>query len=360
MSSEVDKFIKERLLGASNYVSIIDIAESFKLDINTAKKELYAYYSNTKTAKGNCTIICEYNNGSIKLLHDNDEVQCDKLQDMFIYGISPSEDIRLQKITRDHPTITPAYKLVLEQEATIIEPKNTITRSKTSVPEQTTLQRPSRGSRNTFPGTNNELAKFKGKKNDIVNTGLRSTAILERMRDERELKERKRLDELRKRREQSIVISDQKKEQMEKLAKLFDSDTNDNVIPKYSQSDIINQDKEKEFSKREEQLDQANTDAHLDLEALLETTADDSLVMSPHSQETKAFCSDNLAKPDPSIFVDNDGYIVTTRAQRPSVRLGVKRTSKLQISPISSQAGTNSTGSNKKVQTSLNSFFRKK
>ncbi|AET37613.1 DNA polymerase delta subunit POL32 Ecym_1380 [Eremothecium cymbalariae DBVPG len=395
MSSEVHMFINEQLISHSNLITIADISDKFKLDAYSAKKEMFHYYTSTKNMDVKCLIVCEYSGGMVKVVGNLDHVQKEGLTDVFIYGFNPSDKVSFANSVRANPTLLNPYTLVVTEDDVVSADTNKVARSQTIETRNGGQTRPSVRENKTYPqttvdsGVDTAAVKQYGKKQrentEKFSNVLKSTSILAKMREDRERKERKRQEELRKRKERSTVVPAEKQQQLEKLSKLFDSD---------SDYDMENKDEGSsggaaacELSDptaaaaspvrpTPPQIDTSNKT--VDLEELLETTADDSIVISSQKPDSEMSGSRSYPveqpapqpapqpEPQQETYIDDDGYIVTKRAQKTTpvtngdvhtTSSAVKRSVMSETQPSKSRSIA---GPKKKVQASLMTFFKKK
>ncbi|AMD20598.1 HDL146Wp [Eremothecium sinecaudum] len=365
MSEKIQGYVNEQVLTASGSVTITDIAEKFNIDVYSAKRELYQFYSTKKNTDLNYLIMCEYSNGNFKLVQNGTELDRDGLQDVYVYGISPSKNFCIISSIREHPTLSNPWEVVrVEEESIPVE--NNAPRAKSHVAKaEDQEKRPSKRTSNSF--ASNTSAKKQHiatnentKQEDKFSSGLRSTAILARMREERERKERERQDELRMRKEKSTSISSEKKTQMEKLMKLFDSD--DDQSDKIQEPQIRTEDDiaVKDSPTVVEPAD-ATDDNNDNLDELLETTADESfLVSSQPINSASNQTSKTPDSPEATTFVDDDGYIVTKKTQNVSMPGAVTKQGAATKAAQQPKVTKKPSNPHKKVQSSLASFFKKK
>lgn len=189
--------------------------------------------------------------------------------------------------------------------------------------------------------------------------GLRSTALLARMKKDRDDKEASRQNELRKRKEENMQkINKENPErvaQMEKLNSLFveddleDEELDENTRPKSPEKAAV-EDNDKNSN---------------DLEDLLETTAEDSLMEVPKAKQTERSVTEISKEPkaeeESSSFIDEDGYIVT---KRPATSTPPRKSSPVTKRALSSKqqepSSSSSSSKRSKKQGTLESFFKRK
>lgn len=330
------EYINEKLFTEERPVLFTDLIFHFKVGPSRAKLYMYAYYKQNTVTKFNCIILCCYNNGVIKVVHDvNDVKDQEALADCFIYAFNPMDTfIPVNMVTDQHDclTIRNPYKLTVSHE-----------RSKTIEEEPVTkkIETPPARSK-TVPDSKNVADKRNGKEKS---SSLRSTAILAKMRAERENKEAQRQEELKKRRmQQSERISDPKRSaQMKELNNLFDEE----------EAEEVDQEEEPLPTKKEgsEPIDSK------DLEELLETTVEDSLIVN--TKEHKSDADQEVKKQEEldSSYVDDDGYIVTNR---PATSTPPQVSKKRAVSAITNRSDKKRATPNKKTQGTLENFFKKK
>lgn len=343
MSEEAFEYINERLFTEEKPVLFTDLIFRFKIGPSKAKQLMYSYYRQNTSTKFNCIIICVDEHGNIKVVYDlNSFDDQQTLVDCFIYAFNPLEVFTPVSVARDMQEVLPVrncYELK-------VEPKRAKTLDAQPKVERTAVP-PARS--RTVPETKEPAKKpaTKGKE-----TGLRSTAILAKMRGERERKERERREELQKRRDEELqraTKNDPKRSaQMEELNSLFDGDEDDEQM---TDGEPI---ADRSSPEREESMPIDKQE----LEELLETTAEDSL-MHTRNEEPVRDAAETKPGPDSS-YVDEDGYIVTNRAATstpPPRRPAPKRPHPAPQPEIPKKTRLPKT---KKSQPTLENFFKKR
>ncbi|CCK71827.1 DNA polymerase delta subunit POL32 KNAG_0I00360 [Huiozyma naganishii CBS 8797] len=347
MDTAVIDFINDRLLTQVKPLVFTELIARFAVGPSAAKKLMYKYYTEVTTVKYNCIIVCCYSDNTIKVIRDLALVEADngddaQLTDCFIYALNPMDqftpvNLALAPEAVSTAIVTP-YTLVRGEPAPAKQDDtqgSTVPRAKTvedhrdPVPETRAPQRSS-----TVPAAA-EPALQKPK-----TMGLRSTELLAKMKRMREDKESVRQEELSKRRkeeresrEKRVQSDPTRKAQIQQLNKLFTEDDDDDDVEEQQQ----------------EPLKKENTPVTIneaELEELLDTTADDSLLEvnapktqpQPQKQET---------------YVDEDGYKVTTRA--PQAPAKVSRPVKRSVAPPARAPVKRQT-----KQGSIESFFKRK
>lgn len=335
------EYINEKLFTEEKPVLFTDLIFHFKVGPSRAKGYMYAYYKQNTVTKFNCIILCCYKNGVIKVIHDvndvNDVKDQQALADCFIYAFNPMDKfIPVNLVIDQHEclTIRNPYKLNIPH-----------VRSKTVEEEPVTKKTEAPPARSkTVPDSKNVVEKEHGKQKS---TGLRSTAILAKMRADRENKEAQRQEGLKKRRDQqSKRISDPKRSaQMKELNNLFDEEEDED--------EEVNQEEEPLPTKKErsEPIDSK------DLEELLETTVEDSLIVNAKEQKSDVDQEMKKQEEPDSSYVDDDGYIVTNRvATSTPPQISKKRA----VSTPTNKSDKKRATTNKKTQGTLENFFMKK
>lgn len=348
MAEKVIEYINEKLFTEEKPVVFTDLIFRFKVGPSKAKALMYAYYKQNTTTKFNCIIVCVARNGSVRVVHDVNNIEDqESLVDCFIYAFNPMEVFIPVSVARDQHdclTIQNPYKLQVATK-----------RSKTVEVEPSKKQAEIPVSRSKTVPEGREVSKKKPVK--TKETGLRSTAILAKMRGERENKEKVRQEELRKRREeqheQETKHDTQRSAQLQELNSMFDEEDEEGVT----------QDEEPATEEQEPtpEIPKSTPIDQDEIENLLETTAEDSL-MNNNTKDNNAEPATPETKPDPdSSYVDDDGYTVTNRAATstpPPARQPSKKraqpASKTDI-PVKKRAPKT-----KKTQGTLESFFKKK
>ncbi|AEY96913.1 FAEL075Wp [Eremothecium gossypii FDAG1] len=367
MSDSIQEFLNVQLIQNCQLATVTDLADKFGLDAGAAKSALLAYHSATKNKEVHRLIVCVYSTGTIRVVCDDDDVPREDLADVFLYGLSPSSSLAISANVRSNPTLRNPYTLVAvpDDEAAAEPPQRSRTQAADAGP------RPNLRGNQTYPAAAKPSPSKAGTaqaKAGKFDSGLRSTAIIARMREDREKKERERQEELKKRRQKSTIVTEEKKLQIAKLAQLFDGDSDSGdeemdgrdeeavlaPLPPVSAPDVA--------------APAAAPDQTLDLEALLDTTADESLLSIHPDQNSPTRGSQDHASTltsldaQPQSTTDEDGYLVTTKilpsAPPAALPSGAKRPAQRAGGPPSKSAKT--APASKKVQSSLMNFFKKK
>lgn len=340
MAEEVFEYINERLFTEEKPVLFTDLICRFKVGPSRAKYLMYSYYKQNTSTKFNCIIICVDKDRNIKVVNDLDTFDDQQtLADCFIYAFNTTDILTPVSVARDLQDVLPIrncfeLKFVSKRAKTL----DTATTKPSPVPVARSR---------TVPEAKETAKKPPAKSKD---TGLRSTAILAKMRGERERKERERREELERRRQEQVereTKKDKKRSaQMEELSNLFDEDedmTDENERE-------MTEEPATETSDREESTPMDKQE----LEELLETTADDSLMQTKNEEDTPG------TRPDAdSSYVDEDGYTVTNRAatSTPPQKVPQKRPSTAIKPDIPSKR---SATKGKRTQGTLENFFKKR
>ncbi|EJS43039.1 pol32p [Saccharomyces arboricola H-6] len=354
MDQKTLSFISDKLFTEVKPVLFTDLIHHLKIGPSLAKKLMFSYYKQTTDAKYNCVIMCCYKDQIIKIIHDVTNIPDeDSIIDCFIYAFNPTD------------TFTPYYDIIDQKGClTIKNPYELkVSGSLRSVERTMTLEekpkpqiRPTVRSKTTPEETTGKKLKSKG-------MGLRSTALLAKMKKDREDKEASRQNELRKRREENMQKINKKNPervaQMEELNNLFvEDDLDDEREP----GEEPNEELHPRSPDKKDVIDDNKKNTN-DLEDLLETTAEDSLMEVPKIQQVESCGTEVSKEPKPegesSSFVDEDGYIVT---KRPATSTPPRKSSPALKRALSSSKQQESSSSNKKSkkQGTLESFFRRK
>ncbi|CAI4043872.1 DNA polymerase delta subunit POL32 SKDI_10G2450 [Saccharomyces kudriavzevii IFO 1802] len=348
MDQKTLSFINDKLFTEVKPVLFTDLIHHLKIGPSTAKKLMFGYYKQTTNAKYNCVVMCCYKNQTIKIIHDVTNIPDeDSIIDCFIYAFNPMD------------TFIPYYDIIDEEgcltiknphELSVSESSRAIERAKTLEEKSKPLARPTVRSKTTPEETTDKKPKSK-------DMGLRSTALLAKMKKDRDDKEASRQNELRKRREENVQKINKKNPervaQMEELNNLFVEDDLDDEGP----------DEMSYSSSPEKAAIDDNDKNNNDLEDLLETTAEDSLMEVPKIQQTNlsktGISKEPKTEEESSSFIDDDGYIVT---KRPATSTPPRRQSPAIKRALSSSKQQETPSSNKKLkkQGTLESFFKRK
>lgn len=356
--SEITEFISNRLFTEIKPVLFQDLIYKFKMGPSRAKGLMYEYYKQNTNAKFNCTLMCCYSNGLIKVIQDINAVNDSdaSIEDCFIYALNPLvEFIPVNKAIDQTGCLSIKNPYVLKGGVPTMERPQT-TGSYTSVKREIGTSSFQRSK--TVP-SDSKTAAAAVKIKPAKEMGLRSTAILAKMRKEREEKEKERQMELQKRREakkEQHTVSDPMREaQLQELNSMFDEEDGD--IDMHDVKSESEPPKVKEEPvlipvpspiKKEEEHKEANNN----LEDLLETTAEDSLMELGKASSPKKEAQEQEPEEESS-YVDEDGYIVTSRSVTKPVPL--PKTAKREAKhPKAVTAFVQ-----KKKQKTLENFFKK-
>ncbi|EDO16061.1 hypothetical protein Kpol_1067p34 [Vanderwaltozyma polyspora DSM 70294] len=357
--SEVEKkaidFINNKLFTETKPVLFQDLIFNFKIGPSRAKGLMYSYYKQATNVKFNCVLMCCYKNGSVKVVHDVSNVreEEDSLVDCFIYALNPiKEFISVNAVTDQSDCLSIRNTHQLKVSATEVTRSRTTEETKPKVEKSSIF-----GRSKTVP---TESKKHTSATKPSKDTGLRSTAILAKMRKEREEKEAERQRELKKRREEKVErelkSNPEKKAQMEELETLFD-DEDDQAL-----EEIQSSPNEKESETKNEP---GKSNIKEELEDLLDTTAEESLlnvsksnigVKAEEEDKELATVETKETVEEESSFVDDDGYIVTKRKPTPISSSPARKTPKRSVSTASTPLIAQP---QKKKQRSIEGFFKK-
>lgn len=362
MDEEVKEFINDRLFHQAKPVLFTDLISKFGIGPDVAKGSMFHYYKTVSdNAKFHCVVVCCLKDNRIFIVQDLAKIgQLEEdVIDCFIYAFSPtSEVIPYNEVYRQSEqtlTIKNSYELVHTE---------TNGSSVTKAPVDKPIKRENgQAKKEQTPPT----APQKPKKD----MGLRSTALLARMRKEREDKEQERQAELKRRREENAkreLDRDPKKaKQMDELSKMFDNDDDDDLM------DIDDDENDNNAIKMEEHQDNRpatapTTASHInesEMEDILDTTAEESLLeIKKDQKESAPEMSSQVEQTDepvkkeqePETYVDEDGYIVTRRAD-PKEK---KATPPVKKTTPAVRAKTDPTPKPKRKQGTIESFFKRK
>ena len=223
MLEQAIEYINDRLFTDEKPVLFTDLVHKFQIGPSKAKETMYAYYKDNQTTKFNCIIVCCYTD-KIKVVHDVNHVESqDSLVDCFIYAFNPMEEftpVNLAYDQRDYLTIKNPHRLIVPE-----------VRSKTLEQEPVTNKdnrRSITARSRTAPETKEEKSVPQKPTAKTKSTGLRSTALLAKMRADREEKEAQRQKELEERRQQQAEEDRERNTaQMSELNKMFVSDSDE-------------------------------------------------------------------------------------------------------------------------------------
>lgn len=370
LDEKVKEFINERLFSAVRPVLFTDLVHEFGKSVDWAKSAMFSYYKGTgDNVKFHCVIVCCLSGGAVAVVQDLGRVEAmsEEITDCFIYAFNPMEGvIPFNEVHRDDfITIRNNYEVVYSEvkKERDLSPKKPVSRPSVAAAASAAAAAPV-----PVPaapaGTANKDTK---KKKDM---GLRSTALLARMRKEREDKEQERQAELKRRREETqkreLERDPKRSKQMDELSKMFEDD-----------DDLMDMDDEEErpvtapvstsTKAQQTQLDES------EMEEIMDTTAEESLLEIKNRQEPEASSqvtaeapkpepapeaeAEAAAEPEPETYVDEDGYIVTKRPAQQQAP--PKPTPKATKPPVRSKTEP-SAFKPKKKQGSIESFFKRK
>lgn len=370
---EYSEYISDRLFSKVKPVIFTDLINKFKCGPNKAKSEMYTYYKNTKNVKFQCVIVACYSNDTIKIVNDLNNIDDqDRMTDCFIYAFNPMDvfnpvndtivnydDLRIQNPNK--------VKIISSKHDTETVP----TRSKTLDNNNT--------NGNTF-GSNTKRSKtvpIKSASSNVVNKDepnnkegkLRPTELLAMRRKERQEKEANRLEELKKRKEeqqkQSLKKDPKTAAQMEELKDIFDNEDLDNYESEEPSKKATKPEVVSESSPQKKKTD--NTKATInasDLEEILDTTGEESLLMLSQNQSNtnkKEEKKEEEEEEEVNTYMDEDGYMVTKKTSKKPAPAKSETKRKTQL-PSSKQPATKKAKAApvKKKQGSLDFFFKKK
>lgn len=359
-------YISERLFTDVKPVMITDLINKFKCGPNKAKKAMYAYYKDTKNVKFQCIIIACYKDDKIKIINDIQNIENqDQLTDCFIYAFNPTEvfnPVNIPVDQYDHLLFKNPNKLKIQMETeSQTQTQTPAARSKTVETKSTGIPTTTKQAQRSKTEPEEVKPKKETKKKDM---GLKSTALLARMRKERVEKETNRIEELRKRKQEDAakreekVNSDPKRAaQLDELNQLFvnDEDVDDDDAMEVDAPIKIDS-SAVESSPKKQSVIKGSSTTETELEEILDTTAEESLLEL--SQETN---KNEPAEPveEVTTYVDKDGYMVTKK--NPNITTEKPKSNKR--TPVSSLMNSSSKlakkAQGKKKQGSIESFFKR-
>ncbi|KAL3235566.1 DNA polymerase delta subunit POL32 [Nakaseomyces bracarensis] len=373
IDESVRDYISDRLFHAVKPVLFTDLVHEFRKGAEWAKSAMFSYYKGTgENVKFHCVIVCCLSGGRVGVVQDLARVEEfeEEVTDCFIYAFNPMEEvIPFNEVYRHDPgfiTIKNSYELVRGEPASESPVKTIKTESR---PLGRTTNKPV--DKATKP-VEKEKEKDKKKGKDM---GLRSTALLARMRKEREDKEQERQAELKRRREESqkkaLERDPKKSKQMDELSKMFDEDEDDDLMDIDDEERPVTAPAEVGSTVTAEGISNRTNQTQLEeseLDEIMDTTAEESLLEIKHRQEPELSSQvkqetntveplhQPVQEPEPETYVDEDGYIVTKRAAQPETKPKPKPAAK---TPIRSKTEP-SAFKPKKKQGSIESFFKRK
>lgn len=371
---EYSEYISDKLFSKIKPVIFTDLINKFKCGPNKAKSEMYTYYKKTKNVKFQCVIVACYANDTIKIVNDlnyiNDQ---DNMTDCFIYAFNPMdvfnavndtivnyENLRIQnpnkiKIieSKDDTELVPTRAKTLDNGTSNNSNNNTFTN---------TTKRSNTVPAKSNPG--NVVMKDEPKKKEEK---LRPTELLAKMRKERQEKEANRQEELKKRKEEQeqerLKKDPETVAQMKELKDIFDSDDLDDYESDEPSKAITKSDIANESSPQKSKTGNTKTTINAsDLEEILDTTGEESLLMLSQNQSNSNKKEEKKEEEEEvSTYMDEDGYMVTKKTSKKPVPVQPETKRKIQL-PSSKEPITKKTKAvpTKKKQGSLDFFFKKK
>lgn len=369
MVSAIQSFISTRLINEVTPVTFLDLCDEFSITASRAKNQMIEYYSNTKHESVQCIILSILKNKTVQMVHDPEILPPkEDILDMFIYAFNPLETVDLTNKERKVLSIKNPYAVSFEETQ---QPAHL--RSKTAEQSKPVISIPTQEAEPDIKAKpviqrSKTLPEPKKEPKKAQDMGLKSTALLARMRKDREEKERQRQEELLKRRQDSVVMTQEKKQQMDQLASMFDDDDEEDFsninANKDDQSDTepiaigsLDSSPCKETEKSTERSKSVTIEPE-NLEEILETTNEESLLELSQTTSKPTVMVEKTNAPE--AYVDEDGYLVTSRQlpqKKPSKRSATFSTI-LKLPP-----NTTKVPSKKKArmgQSTLESFFGKK
>ncbi|SMN19381.1 similar to Saccharomyces cerevisiae YJR043C POL32 Third subunit of DNA polymerase delta, involved in chromosomal DNA replication [Maudiozyma saulgeensis] len=384
MSDEdYSKFISDKLFTKVKPVIFTDLINQFKCGPSKAKSQMYSYYKNTSNVKFQCVLVACYSNDKIKIINDINNIENpDKLTDCFIYAFNPMD------------VFNPINETVVRMDDLLIKNPNKISIESSNEIKATELTRPRTLDNDTKPKKlttevkrsktepqtskkNNQTMKEESTKEQKPEGKLRPTELLAKMRLERQQKEKDRQEELKKRKDEHVqqkIKNDPKTAaQMKELNDIFaNDDMSDYVEEDHSKRTEIKID-DKTITQSSPQKKQASTINPSDLEEILDTTGEESLLMLSQNAENKQSVP-SKDKPNQEVkkdaeeeeeevttYLDEDGYMVTKKsANKPEPATKTESRKRSPIAPsLKSSVKKVKAAPTKKKQGSLDFFFKK-
>ncbi|CAB4254666.1 similar to Saccharomyces cerevisiae YJR043C POL32 Third subunit of DNA polymerase delta, involved in chromosomal DNA replication [Maudiozyma barnettii] len=378
MSDEdYSKFISEKLFTKVKPVIFTDLINEFKCGPNKAKSQMYSYYKNTSNVKFQCVLVACYSNDKIKIINDVNNIENqDKMTDCFIYAFNPMDvfnPVNDALVRMDDLLIKNPNKISIESNSINKAPE--LTRTKTvdnEIKPKKVLDEIKRS--NTLPEANYKIKKEEHIKEKKQESKLRPTELLAKMRQEREQKEKDRQEELKKRKDeqaQQKMKSDPKAAaQIKELNDIFANDDmsdyvdeDDKNMAKATIDDDITQSSPQNTNKI-----QQSTINPSDLEEILDTTGEESLLMFSQNEKKQAPAkgktehNTNKEEEEVTTYLDEDGYMVTKKSTNKCEPIA-KAESRKRSSPIASSLKSSvkkvKMAPAKRKQGSLDFFFKK-
>ncbi|KAG0663186.1 hypothetical protein C6P45_000885 [Maudiozyma exigua] len=370
---EYSDYISDRLFSKVKPVIFTDLINNFKCGPNKAKSEMYAYYKNTKNVKFQCVIVACFSNDTIKIINDLNNIDDqDKMTDCFIYAFNPMdvfnpvndtivnyEDLMIQNPNK--------IKIIGNKGETVVVPVRAKTLDKNTTNDKPVSDTAKRSS--TVPAKSNTSNIEKKNEPKKKEGKLRPTELLAKRRKERQEKEANRQEELKKRKEeqeQQRLKNDPKTAaQMQDLNDIFgDGDLDDyeseEPSKKTDNSNIVS-----ESSPQKLRTDNTKTTINAsDLEEILDTTGEESLLMLSQNQtdsKKKQGKKETEEEEEVSTYMDEDGYMVTKKTTKNPVPPKSETKRKLQLSSSNESTTKKAKAAPaRKKQGSLDFFFKKK
>ncbi|CCH59982.1 hypothetical protein TBLA_0C01680 [Henningerozyma blattae CBS 6284] len=402
----------EKQIGKGITIQFQDLIFQFQIGPSQAKQLLYDYYktikcanddsNDSKTHDFNLVIVAVYKSGNIKVINDvNNIPNKSELLDCFIYGFNPTDsfiptnqlmdqtvfiNLRnpvtlkipegtptiIDSASSDAPTTTPTDKIKPPLEK--LDPFSSMKQRSKTVGTSTE----SKEADKTNPISSGSAKRSKTIPSD---TGLRSTAILARMRKQREEKENERKEQLNRRKEELIEKqketeakdSTKKREQLKDLNTLFVDASDEEIEDKESNTNNSNKDGTdphlyKELSKTSTKNPQSTELNEEELAELLDTTTEASILEISKSDAQKGVDNDNQEKIttsnplekkiDTEVVRDEEGYILSTRKQPQAQSSPVQKRTYSSPSTTNSATKKPRTSNKKQRQSTLTGFFK--
>ncbi|SCU98249.1 LAFA_0G16600g1_1 [Lachancea sp. 'fantastica'] len=339
MDSDINKYIHSRVIEDVQVVLFTDVMAKFSVNSTKAKMAMFDFYKTT-TSKVHCVIVCAYNDGLVRIVNDLDKFEdSDSILDAFIYAFNPMEHFSPVNSMVKRPVAVANFFKPIVQDPVPSSASET-TKKSVEIEKAAPSSRPTARAK-TLPSKLDGPKPQPQEPAKKKKTGeLRSTALLQKMRQECEDKERERVEELRKRRQlqQDRLNNDPKrKKELEDLSAMFDSDED-------------NAEQEQQSSNEEAieaEISETPAPTEAELGDLLETTAEESLI------EIKPPELPEEQNAEPETYLDEEGYTVTRRPAQRAASTPVKRSARVVTSSVESS-------SKKPKQQSLMNFFNKR
>ena len=384
MSGEaVNNFISDRLFTNVQPVTITDLIQKFKIGPSAAKQALYHYYKDIQNVKYQCVIIIVYSDNRITIVKDLASIENeDEIKDCFIYALNPIDEFIPNNPAIDQYKcipITNPYKLEVEHPR-----PSTVGAQPSRVPHKSTAERSKTVPGGVTAGSVRVTGSAAQKKTKDM--GLKSTALLAKMKKERAMKEEERQRELHRRKQEELEYrtkSDKKRaSQLNDLQNLFVSDDDDNDDDEEGEKYKSPKKATDGHSRSHQESSQSSpkrlkTEFHTAAELIdiLDTTAEESLLKSSQSQNTdeqgqkeKTAAVDITVDKKPteeetpgdtvSSYVDKDGYIVTKKVSH-TLEKHTTSTNRPRVASFISSIGAKKSHPQRRKQGTIESFFKK-